>query len=321
VTADLSVQVAGVTFRTPVLAASGCFGYAAELADRADLAALGGVVSKGLSLLPRAGNPPWRIAETSAGMLNAIGLENVGVDAFLRDKLPALRRHPVRVIANVFGETVDEYREVCRRLDGAEGLDAVELNLSCPNTEAGGLTFGAYPDLLAQVVRACRKATGLPLWVKLTPNTTDPAELARAAEGEGADALSLINTLVGMAIDAERERPVLANRTGGLSGPAVKPVALAQVYEVAQAVRLPLVGIGGIMSGGDAVEFLLAGASAVQVGTALFLDPNAGARVAQGIGAYLARKGYARVADLVGRALPDGGETRRKALEGGSATP
>lgn len=311
---DLSVEIAGVAFRNPVLAASGCFGYAAEFAGEADLAALGGVVSKGLSLRPRPGNPPQRIAETSSGMLNAIGLENVGVDAFVGEKLPALRRYPVRVVANVFGERVEEYAEVCRRLDGAEGLDAVELNLSCPNTAEGGLTFGSTPRSLAEVVRACRRATRLPLWVKLTPNTADPADLARAAEGEGADALSLINTLVGMAIDAERERPVLANRTGGLSGPAVKPIALAQVYAVAQAVRLPIVGIGGIMTGRDAVEFLLAGASAVQVGTALFLDPSAGAHVVAGIAEHLAGKGLARVADLVGRALPDGGEARRRGL-------
>lgn len=314
--ADLSVRIAGVVFRTPVLAASGCFGYGAEFAHEADLSALGGVVSKGLSLEPRQGNPPPRIVETAAGMLNAIGLENVGVDAFVRERLPALRRHGVRVVANVFGERVREYADVCRRLDGAPGLDAIELNLSCPNTAQGGRTFGAYPRSLAEVVRACRAVTRLPLWVKLTPNSADPVELAMAAEGEGADALSLINTLVGMAIDVQRERPVLANVTGGLSGPAIKPVALAQVYAVAQRTRLPIVGIGGIATGRDAVEFLLAGASAVQVGTALFLDPNRGAGIAREIAAHLEAKDLARVEDLVGRALPDGGAERRRLLGG-----
>jgi dihydroorotate dehydrogenase (NAD+) catalytic subunit len=311
VSPDLSIEIATVRFPNPVIAASGCFGYAAEFEGVCDLAALGGVVSKGLSLRPRPGNAPARIAETSAGMLNAIGLENVGVDAFVRDKLPLMRRYPFRVIANVFGETVEEYEEVCRRLDGAPGLDAVELNLSCPNTAEGGLTFGASARLLAGVVRACRRAIRLPLWVKLTPNTSEPAELARAAVGEGADALSLINTLVGMAIDVERERPVLGNVTGGLSGPAVRPVALAQVYQVAQAVDVPLVGIGGIATARDAIEFVLAGASAVQVGTALFVDPSSGARIAAGLGEHLARKGVARLCDLVGRALPDGGARRR----------
>jgi dihydroorotate dehydrogenase (NAD+) catalytic subunit len=314
VSADLSATVAGVVFQNPVIAASGCFGYAAEFAEHTDLGALGGVVSKGLSLLPRKGNAPPRIAETTAGMLNAIGLENVGVDAFVRDKLPLLRRYPFRVIANVFGERIEEYEEVCRRLEGADGLHAIELNLSCPNTAEGGLTFGATARGLAPVVRVCRKASSLPLWVKLTPNTADAAELARAAAGEGADALTLINTLVGMAIDAERERPVLANVTGGLSGPAVKPIALAQVYQVAQAVALPIVGIGGICNARDALEFLLAGASAVQVGTALFVDPNAGAKIVQGIGEHLKRKGFSRISELVGRALPDGGEARRGIL-------
>jgi len=217
-------------------------------------------------------------------------------------------------VVNVFGETLDEYGEVCRRLDGAPGVDGLEVNASCPNTARGGLAFGAEACSLAEVVRACRRATRLPLWVKLTPNTTSPADLALAAEGEGADALSLINTLVAMAIDAERERPVLGNAKGGLSGPAVKPVALAQVYTVAQASVLPIVGMGGIATGRDAVEFFLVGASAVQVGTALFLDPNAGARIALGVAEHLEHKGLARVQDLVGRALPDGGEARRRAL-------
>jgi dihydroorotate dehydrogenase (NAD+) catalytic subunit len=286
------------------MTASGTFGYGVEFLPFLDLSELGGIVVKGLSPKPRRGNPPERIVETPAGMLNAIGLQNVGVDAFITDKLPQLAPYDTAVIANVFGETEGEYVEVLEKLDAARGVAAVELNVSCPNVEAGGMIFGNDPKALAKVTRACRRATRLPLWVKLSPNVTDIRDTARAAEAEGADAISLVNTFVGMVVDVERRRPVLANGSGGLSGPAIRPLAVWMTWQVRRAVKIPIVGMGGIMTGRDAVEFLLAGATAVQVGTANFVTPRAAIDVIDGIRAWLAERGIASAGELVGTLQP-----------------
>jgi dihydroorotate dehydrogenase (NAD+) catalytic subunit len=296
---DLSVELCGVVLRTPVLLASGTCGYGTELEPFLDLASLGGIVAKSLTLEPRVGNPPPRIAETPAGMLNAISLENVGVEAFLAEKLPALPAG-LPVFASVFETEIERYAEVCKRLDGAPGVAALEVNASCPHVKAGGIEFGQDPKALAQLVRACRAASGLPLLVKLSPNVTSVVEMARVCEGEGADGISLINTLQALAVDIETRRPVLANVLGGLSGPAIRPVALRMVYQVARAVSIPVCGMGGISSGDDAIAFLLCGATAVQVGTATYLNPHAAAEISAGISAYCARQGVARAAELVG---------------------
>lgn len=301
VTPDLSVEVGSVRLKNPVLTASGTFGYGLEFSPFYDLSTLGGVVVKGLSPKPRRGNPPERIVETPSGMLNAIGLQNVGVDRFLSEKLPALRAFDTAVVANVFGETEAEYVEVCEKLDGVDHLAAVELNVSCPNVEEGGMIFGTDPRRLGQVVRAARKALRTtPLWVKLSPNVTDIRDTAKAAEAEGADAVTLVNTFVGMVVDVEKRRPRLANATGGLSGPAIRPMAVAMTWNVARAVKIPVVGMGGIMTARDALEFLLVGASAVQVGTANFVTPGAAADVVAGLGAWLAERGIATVRELIG---------------------
>ena len=255
---------------------------------------------KGLSLNPQPGNPPPRICETPAGMLNAIGLQNVGVRAFIEEKLPLLRRWDTRIIANIYGHDCEEYAEVARCLNDAEGVDGIELNISCPNVKKGGMAFGTDPVETRNVVRTVRRVCKLPLIVKLSPNVTDITEFARVAEGEGADALSLINTLLGMAIDIHRKKPRLANVMGGLSGPAIRPVALRMVYQVAQAVKIPLIGMGGIMNAEDAVSFLLAGASAVAIGTANFVDPMTPLKVIQGIRDYMIQYGMASMQDLVG---------------------
>jgi len=297
---DLSLRVGALTLKNPVRTASGTFGYGLEFLPYFDLGRLGGLVSKGLSPKPRLGNPPARICETPSGMLNTIGLQNVGVDAFIADKLPVLRGYDTRVVANVFGETVDEYVEVCRKLDDAEGVHAIELNVSCPNVEAGGMIFGNDPRALAGVTRACRAATRLPLFVKLSPNVTDIRETARAAEAEGADALSLVNTFVGMAIDVERRRPVLARLSGGLSGPAIRPLAVWMTWQCHGAVKIPLIGMGGISTAQDALEFILAGATAVQVGTANFVRPTAAVEVVEGLARYLERHGIGSIGELVG---------------------
>ncbi len=300
--AGLGVIVAGVKMTSPVMTASGTFGYGREYAGLVDIAKLGAVVVKGTSLEPWTGNPPPRTVETAAGMLNSIGLENPGVEHVLREELPWLAVFGVPIIVNIVGRTVDEYAEVARRLEGAPGVAALEANISCPNVKEGGLAFGADPGSAAAVVEAVRRASSLPLIVKLTPNVSDVAALARSVVDAGADAVSLINTLVGMAIDAETGRPLLPRETGGLSGPAVKPVALAMVYRVAQAVAVPVIGMGGIRTGRDAVEFLMAGASAVAVGTAVFIDPQAPLRVAEEIAGFLDRRGLRHVRDLVGLA-------------------
>jgi dihydroorotate dehydrogenase (NAD+) catalytic subunit len=296
---DPAVELAGIPLRNPVLTASGTFGYGTEFAPFLDLRRIGGFVAKSLTLEPRHGNPPPRIAETPAGMLNAISLENVGVEAFVREKLPALP-DGVPVIASVFETEVERYAEVCKRLTGVTRVVGIELNASCPHVKSGGAEFGQSPRLLGELVRAARGATSLPLLVKLSPNVTSVVEMARICKAEGADGLSLINTLQAMEVDVERRRPVLANVLGGLSGPAIRPVALRVVWQVARAVDLPICGIGGITSAEDAVKFLLCGATAVQVGTANYLNPMVAGEIADGLVAWAERHGVARLRDLVG---------------------
>lgn len=303
----LAVDIGGLVLPNPVLVASGTFGFATEYAPFLDLSRLGGVVLKGVTWAPREGNAPPRLAETPAGLLNAIGLANPGVEVLIREKLPLLAGLACPVVVNIAGETVAEFARLAERLSGVPGVAALEVNVSCPNVARGGMQFGADPAACAEVVRAVRANTGLPVIVKLSPNVTSIAAVAQAAEKAGADALSLINTLWGMAIDIERQRPVLGNVTGGLSGPAVKPVALRCVWQVYEAVGIPLIGMGGILTAGDAVEFILAGARAVALGTANFVDPGAAPAVAAGIEEYLARRGIADVNDLVGRAHRGGG--------------
>ncbi|MBI5014922.1 MAG: dihydroorotate dehydrogenase [Deltaproteobacteria bacterium] len=297
---DLTSRLGPLELRNPVIAASGTFGYGEEYASYLDLSALGAVAVKGLSLEPRAGNPVPRIVETRAGMLNAIGLQNVGVRAFEAEKMPWLREVGVPVIVNFFGSTVDEYVACARKVGRIEGVAALEMNISCPNVKAGGIAFGVVPELARSVVAAVRRATDLPLIVKLSPNVTDIRPLARAAAEAGADALALINTLTGMAVDLDRRRPALANVTGGLSGPAIKPVALRMVWEVLQEVDLPVIGIGGILDARDALEFLCLGARAVQVGTANFLKPWVCREIVGGIGDYLRGQRLATLSSFVG---------------------
>jgi dihydroorotate dehydrogenase (NAD+) catalytic subunit len=297
---DLSVNLAGIALRNPVMTASGTFGYGEEFVDYVDLLSIGAFVTKGLSLKPRAGNPTPRIVETPGGMLNAIGLQNVGIDAFIAKKVPFLRTVNTPAIANFFGDTVDEYAEMARRLNEIPEVAGLEMNISCPNVKQGGIVFGADPACAASVVAACRAVTSKPLLVKLSPNVTDIVAMAHACEDAGADSLSLINTLVGMAIDLAKRRPVLANITGGFSGPAIKPIALRMVWQVARAVKIPVVGIGGIMNATDALEFILAGATAVQVGTASFINPGAAQKIAEDMAAWLVANGVADVKSLIG---------------------
>ena len=306
--ADLQVDFGKFTLPNPVMTASGTFGYGMEYAGFYDISRLGAVVVKGIRSVPSDGNPTPRVAEVTGGMLNAIGLQGPGVEKFLHDDhyLPGLRRTGARVIVNIWGKTPEEYAEVAARLEAAAAADltALEINISCPNVKAGGAAFGTDPKLAEQVISAVRKATKLPLITKLSPNVTCIAEFARIAEACGSDAVSLINTLAAMAIDIETRRPKLANVTGGLSGPAVKPVAIKMVRDVYQAVKIPIIGMGGISCGADAVEFLIAGASAVAVGTANFVDPFAPLEVIDFIAAYLERHGFASVRELTGSLLP-----------------
>ncbi|MEZ4299697.1 MAG: dihydroorotate dehydrogenase [Polyangiaceae bacterium] len=297
---DLTVQVGGLTLRNPVLTASGTFGYALEYDDFFDVAQLGGICTKGLSLLPRAGNKPDRIAETAAGMLNAIGLANVGVEAFCTDKLPRLRARGVTVIANIFATTVEDFAALATRLDREEGVAALELNVSCPNVDKGGIQFGVDAAAAGRVTAAVRAATKLPVWVKMSPEAGDLAAVGRACEDAGADALTAINTIRGLSIDVRTWKPRIANRTGGLSGPALKPIALRMVWELSRAVKIPVIGIGGVTTAEDAIEFMLAGATAVQVGTASFVDPTAAKKVLDGLAAYCAERGIA-ARDLIGK--------------------
>lgn len=298
--ADLRVAIGDLTLKNPVLTASGTFGYGLEYDDFFDVAELGGICSKGLSLLPRAGNPPDRICETASGMLNAIGLANVGVEAFCTEKLPTLRARGVTVVANIFATTIEDFVALARRVSADEGVAAIELNVSCPNVDKGGLEFGCDPAAAARVTSAVRAVTTLPLWVKMSPEAGDLKGVGLACQEAGADALTAINTIRGLSIDVRTMRPRLANRTGGLSGPALKPLALRMVWDLARTVRIPIIGIGGIATTEDAIEFLLAGASAVQVGTASFADPTASKKVLDGLAAYCAASGIA-ARDLIGK--------------------
>jgi dihydroorotate dehydrogenase (NAD+) catalytic subunit len=297
---DLSVRVGSLALKNPVIAASGCFGYGVEYADLVDLASLGGVAVKGLFLAEREGHPAPRIVETPAGMLNAIGLQGIGVHRFIEEKLPELRARRATVIVNICGTTLDEYVELARILSDADGVAALELNISCPNIKEGGITFGCSLTGTFDVVSAVRKVTRLPVIPKLTPNVTDVASFARAAEDAGADAVSLVNTFLAMVIDVETRRPKISNIVGGLSGPAIRPIAVRMVYECRQRVKIPIVGMGGIADARDAIEFIIAGASAVQVGTANFVDPCIWPKLIDGIRDYLRRHDIARVSDLVG---------------------
>ncbi|MBP5770146.1 MAG: dihydroorotate dehydrogenase [Bacteroidaceae bacterium] len=298
--ADLTTHLGALTLKNPVLTASGTFGYGTEFADFIDLSRLGGIIVKGTTLEPREGNPYPRMAETAHGMLNCVGLQNKGVDYFCSHIYPQVREIATAVLVNVSGNSPENYAECARRIAALDNIPAIELNISCPNVRQGGMAFGVTPEGAASVVRAVRAVYPKTLIVKLSPNVTSIADIARAVEAEGADAVSLINTLMGMAIDAERRRPFLSIGTGGLSGPAVKPVALRMVWQVFEAIQIPVVGLGGIMNATDAVEFLLAGASAIEIGTANFIDPTVSVKVVDGINDYLARHGFASVSDIIG---------------------
>ncbi len=306
---DLSVRIGALRLKNPLMSASGCFGYGLEYADVVDLSTLGAVVVKGLFLAERPGHPPPRIVETPAGMLNAIGLQGIGVHRFVREKMPELRARGATVIVNICGTTIDEYTEIARILSDVEGVAALELNISCPNIKEGGISFGCNLVNTRQVVSAVRKATPLPLIPKLTPNVTDVSSFAHAAQEAGADAVSLVNTFLAMAIDVETRRPRLSNVMGGLSGPAIRPIAVRMVYECARLVRIPVIGMGGIASAADVLEFMIAGATAVQVGTANFVDPFIWGKLESGVLEYMRRHGIERVSELTGT-LDIPGETR-----------
>jgi dihydroorotate dehydrogenase (NAD+) catalytic subunit len=297
---DTTVSLAGLPLKNPVMTASGTCGYGLELIPFFDLSRLGAVVVKGLSVEPRPGNPSPRIVETCGGMLNAIGLENIGLDAFIVETLPRLREHQAVVLVNILGESQEEYGILAERLSQEDGIHGFEVNVSCPNVQRGGIAFGSEPDMLERLVRFLRDKTERPLIIKLSPNVTDIIDMARRAEAGGADGVTLINTIRGMSVDAESRTPDLATVVGGLSGPAIKPVALRMVWEVASHVRIPVIGVGGIVNAEDAVEFLIAGASAVQVGTAGFRNPNACIEIIEGIEGYLEGHGINSVGELVG---------------------
>jgi len=299
-TVDLQVSIAGLSLKNPVMTASGTFGYAGEFVDLVDLNRLGAIVVKGLSLEPSIGNPPPRIVETPCGMLNAIGLENVGIKAFINEKLPFLRTLSPPLIVNIYGKCIEEYRELARRTEDVEGIAAIEVNISCPNVKSGGIAFGVDPQAAFDVISAVRNCISKTMIVKLSPNVTDITQIARSVVDAGADCLSLINTLTGMVIDIETRRPKLANITGGLSGPAIRPVAVRMVWQVAQAVSVPIIGIGGIMTASDALEFIIAGASAVQVGTANFVNPRATLDIIEGIEAFMVQHHIEKLSDITG---------------------
>ncbi len=297
--ADLSVNIGGIELKNPVMTASGTFGYAREFENLIDLNRLGAIIVKGLSLKPSMGNPPPRIVETPCGMLNAIGLENVGFTSFVEEKLQFLKELSTPVIVNIYGKDIREYAELASRIDDIEEIAGIEVNISCPNVKAGGAAFGTDPDAAFKVVKAVRGNTGKPVMVKLTPNVTDITLIACSVEDAGADSISLINTITGMVIDIETRRPKLANITGGLSGPAIKPIALRMVWQVAQKVKIPVIGVGGIMTAEDALEFLIAGAVAVQVGTANLINPHATIDIIEGIEAFLIKKNIPRITDII----------------------
>ncbi|OQX90807.1 MAG: dihydroorotate dehydrogenase B catalytic subunit [candidate division Zixibacteria bacterium 4484_95] len=302
---SLQTEIAGLKLKNPILSASGCFGYGEEATEFFDINQLGGMVTKSITPLPRTGHPPPKVVETASGMLNAIGLTNVGLDRFIMEKLPFLQKLSCTVIVNIAGSTVNDYTMLAGKISSLEGVDAIEVNISCPNVDSGGLEFGASPAEAAKVIRAVKKASRVPVIPKLSPNVTDIVAVAKAVEDAGADAVSLINTLVGTAIDIQTTRFKLSNRFGGLSGPAVKPVALAMVYKVASAVKIPVIGVGGISSGDDVVEFLMAGAKAVQIGTACFAEPTVFLRVIDELSTYLKKNNYQNVNDIIG-AVKDG---------------
>ncbi len=294
------VDIGNLKLKNPVLVASGTFGYGDELCDLFDVSQLGGIVTKSLTLKPRIGNPPPRIVETPCGMLNSIGLANIGVDSFIAEKLPVLKNFKTAIIVNVAGKRVEDYCEVIKRVEDAGGVDAYEINISCPNVKEGGLEFGTSCEMTAKIVSSVRKVTDKTLIIKLTPNVTRISEIAKVCKDEGADAVSLINTVVGMAIDIKTRKPKLSTVTGGLSGPAIKPIAIAKVFEVFQNVDIPIIGIGGIMNWMDAVEFLIAGARAIQVGTANFVDPTASIQILNGIVSYCEENKISDINDLIG---------------------
>jgi len=300
----IAVSLGRLKLNNPVMTASGTFGYGEEYAGYVDLNKLGAIVVKGLSFKPRLGNPPPRIMETTGGMLNAVGLQNIGVDAFIEEKMPFLRQYDTKVIANIYGETYDDYKKVARKLSSVKGVHALEVNISCPNVKNGGLSFGSDPKIAARVTRAVREETSLPVIVKLTPNVTDIAAIAEAVEKAGADAVSLINTLTGMSVDLKTRKPRLKNITGGLSGPAIKPVALRMVWQVVQRVSIPVIGIGGIMTAEDALEFLVLGAKAVQIGTANFVNPLVTMEVIEGMKNYLAENKIKDINNIIGTFQP-----------------
>lgn len=297
---DLRVDIGSLQLTNPVMTASGTFGYAREFEKLVNLHRLGAVIVKGISLMPRAGNPPPRIVETPCGMLNAIGLQNVGVRRFIAEKMEYLRELNVPVIVNILGDTLDEYREITQNLADAEGIAAIEVNISCPNVKKGGVAFGTDPEMAARVTETVRKVSSVPVMVKLSPNVSDIVRIAQSVENAGADSVSLINTLIGMAVDLKKKKPVLANVIGGLSGPAIKPIALRMVFQVARSVKIPVIGIGGIDCTEDALEFILAGASAIQVGTANFVNPRVSEEIVAGIGDYVREHRLASIRDLIG---------------------
>ena len=297
---DLRVDIGSLELQNPVMTASGTFGYAREFEHLVNLQRLGGIIVKGISLAPRAGNPPPRIVETACGMLNSIGLQNVGVKRFIDEKMIYLRTIGVPVVVNILGDSLDEYRQIAEGLAGVEGIAALEVNISCPNVTKGGVAFGTDPKMAAAVTRVVKEAADVPVMVKLSPNVSDIARIACAVEDAGADSLSLINTLIGMAIDIKSRKPVLANVIGGLSGPAIKPVALRMVYEVARSVQIPVIGIGGIDSTEDALEFLIAGATAGQIGTANFVNPGISEQIVEGISTYVEEQNLSSIRELIG---------------------
>lgn len=299
--ANLAVEVAGIKMKNPIMVASGCFGFGQEYNRFYDLSRLGGIMTKGTTLEPKLGNPPPRIAETPAGMLNSIGLQNPGVEKVISEELPWLSQFDVQVIVNISGYSIAEFEELAQRLDGVPGVAGLELNISCPNIKGGGMAFGTDPHSAAQVVKSVRAKTKLPLIVKLSPNVTEITEIAKAVESAGADAVSLINTLLGMAIDINKRRPVLANVMGGLSGPAVKPVAVRMVYQVYRAVKIPIIGMGGITTFEDVVEFMLAGADAVAIGAGNFLDPYLPLKIIEDLEGWLLKEGIKDIGEIIGQ--------------------
>lgn len=299
--ANLAVEVAGIKMKNPIMVASGCFGFGQEYNRFYDLSRLGGIMTKGTTLEPKLGNPPPRIAETPAGMLNSIGLQNPGVEKVISEELPWLSQFDVQVIVNISGYSIAEFEELAQRLDGVPGVAGLELNISCPNIKGGGMAFGTDPHSAAQVVKSVRAKTKLPLIVKLSPNVTEITEIAKAVESAGADGVSLINTLLGMAIDINKRRPVLANVMGGLSGPAVKPIAVRMVYQVYRAVKIPIIGMGGITTFEDVVEFMLAGADAVAIGAGNFLDPYLPLKIIEGLEGWLLKEGIKDVGEITGQ--------------------